>query len=239
MWGMTPPTVTVEPLITNVTTPTITGMVDDANATVKVTVNGDTYQATVYTNTWGVDITNALAEGTYNVQAIATDAAGNVGYDNTTDEVVIEATQPVTPTVTPTVTVTPTTSDATVAFGATTYQVPEQDGNVILSVIRTGNTQSMVTVNYVTANGSATAGADYTATTGTLTFAAGETVTRITVPIVDDTAYEGDETFIVTVTSSDRQTTLDTATVTIVDNDEQEPNPMPTEYTTFIPLVQR
>ncbi len=44
-----------------------------------------------------------------------------------------------------------------------------------------------VTVNYSTANGSATAGSDYTAATGTLTFAAGETTKTIAVPIAGDT----------------------------------------------------
>ena len=52
-----------------------------------------------------------------------------------------------------------------------------------------------VTVDYATANGSATAGADYTATSGTLTFAAGETTKTVNVPILDDSHDEGDETF--------------------------------------------
>ena len=52
-----------------------------------------------------------------------------------------------------------------------------------------------VTVDYATADGTATAGADYTATSGTLTFAAGETAKTVSVPVLDDTLNEGSETF--------------------------------------------
>ena len=51
-----------------------------------------------------------------------------------------------------------------------------------------------VTVDYATADGSATAGSDYTAASGTLSFAAGETVKTVTVPVLDDTIDEGSET---------------------------------------------
>ena len=52
-----------------------------------------------------------------------------------------------------------------------------------------------VTVDYATSDGTATAGADYTATSGTLTFAAGETTKTVNVPILDDAVDEGEETF--------------------------------------------
>ena len=52
-----------------------------------------------------------------------------------------------------------------------------------------------VTVDYATADGTAVAGEDYTATSGTLTFAAGETVKTVNVPVLDDAVDEGEETF--------------------------------------------
>ena len=52
-----------------------------------------------------------------------------------------------------------------------------------------------VTVAYATANATATAGSDYVATSGVLSFPAGVTARTLTVPIVGDTAIEGDETF--------------------------------------------
>jgi hypothetical protein len=54
-----------------------------------------------------------------------------------------------------------------------------------------------VTVKYATANGTATAGSDYTARSGTITFAAGETVKMISVTVNGDKATEANETFFV------------------------------------------
>ena len=51
-----------------------------------------------------------------------------------------------------------------------------------------------VTVDYATADGTATAGSDYTARQGTLTFAAGETAKTVAVPVQDDVVDEGEET---------------------------------------------
>ena len=51
-----------------------------------------------------------------------------------------------------------------------------------------------VTVGYMTDNGTATAGEDYTAAAGMLTFAAGETEKTVTVAVLDDSQDEGSET---------------------------------------------
>ena len=52
-----------------------------------------------------------------------------------------------------------------------------------------------VSVDYATRDGTATAGADYTAASGTLVFAAGETAKTVSVAILDDAVDEGKETF--------------------------------------------
>ena len=70
-----------------------------------------------------------------------------------------------------------------------------------------------VSVGYATANGTATAGADYTATSGTLSFAAGVTSQQISVPILRDTLTEPTETFTVTL-SNPTGATLTTAKAT-------------------------
>ena len=52
-----------------------------------------------------------------------------------------------------------------------------------------------ITVTYATTNGTATAGSDYTAANGTLTFATGETSKSVQVPVTADCATEANETF--------------------------------------------
>jgi hypothetical protein len=54
-----------------------------------------------------------------------------------------------------------------------------------------------VTVNYATANGTALAGSDYQAKSGSVTFAPGETVKTITVVVIGDKTRESNETFFV------------------------------------------
>jgi len=77
-----------------------------------------------------------------------------------------------------------------------------------------------VTVQYGTGGGTATAPADYAATSGTLTFAAGEATKTITVPVVGDTGFEGDETFGVGLANSTNATLpANVATVTIKNDD--------------------
>ncbi|MBX9789207.1 MAG: cellulase family glycosylhydrolase [Pirellulales bacterium] len=84
-----------------------------------------------------------------------------------------------------------------------------------------------VTVNYATANGAATAGSDYTAKSGTLTFAAGETSKTIDVLVTGDTVVETNETFVVNLTSASGATIATAqATGTIVNDDQPPPLPV-------------
>ena len=59
--------------------------------------------------------------------------------------------------------------------------------------------RSAVTVDYATSDGTATAGSDYTASRGTLTFAPGETTKTVPVPVLDDAIDEGEETMRLTL----------------------------------------
>ena len=61
---------------------------------------------------------------------------------------------------------------------------------------------SDVTANWYTSNSSATAGSDYAAASGTLTFAPGETTKTVTVTVYGDTAPETNETFWLSATAS-------------------------------------
>ena len=77
-----------------------------------------------------------------------------------------------------------------------------------------------VTVNYATANGTATQPADYTTTSGTLTFTPGQGTKTISVPVVGDVLDEIDETFVVNLSGPTNATIADTQGVgTITDDD--------------------
>ena len=78
-----------------------------------------------------------------------------------------------------------------------------------------------VTVDWAVDDGTATAGADYTDGSGTLTFAPGHTTKTITVATLQDTVPEGDETFTVTLSDASNAAIGDAeATGTITDDDE-------------------
>ena len=78
----------------------------------------------------------------------------------------------------------------------------EEDSTMAFVVTLDPAASDTVTVDYATSDGSAEAGNDYTATSGTLSFSAGETRKTISVAITDDTDNEGDETFTVTLSNA-------------------------------------
>jgi hypothetical protein len=128
-----------------------------------------------------------------------------------------------TPTPTPTPNPTPTpTSGGQVQFSASSYSVNEDAGLITITVTRTGSTASSASVSYSTADVSAVTGSDYNGTSGTLSFAAGETSKSFTVRILDDTVTESNETFRVALSGPTNVSagSPTTATVTIVDNDK-------------------
>jgi hypothetical protein len=80
---------------------------------------------------------------------------------------------------------------------------------------------NIVTVNFATANGSATAGSDYQAASGTVTFAPGSTSQEISITVIGDATLEPDETFTVNLSgpSSGVTPTTPSATGTILNDD--------------------
>ncbi len=80
-----------------------------------------------------------------------------------------------------------------------------------------------VTVNYATSAGSATAGSDFTATSGTLTFTSGQTSKTVAVPVVGDTGDEIDETFSVALSSPSHAVLGAPSSATATVNDDDGP----------------
>ncbi|HEY9694128.1 MAG TPA: Calx-beta domain-containing protein [Oculatellaceae cyanobacterium] len=85
---------------------------------------------------------------------------------------------------------------------------------------RTGSTDTALTVNY-TVGGTATSGTDYTALSGTISFAVGQSSVNLPLKVINDTLVEGNETTAVTLSANSAYTigSANSATVTIADND--------------------
>jgi len=113
--------------------------------------------------------------------------------------------------------------------------VLETDGKVALRVTRSNALTQSMSVDYTTSDGSASQRSDYTAISGTLTFAPQESSKTITIPLSDDSLVEGDETF--TVTLSNPVNALmgnpTAVVVTIQDDDTATPTVNPVDAAGF------
>ncbi|MFB0921451.1 MAG: S-layer homology domain-containing protein, partial [Oscillospiraceae bacterium] len=96
---------------------------------------------------------------------------------------------------------TPDTDTVNISFENTAYKAAESSGSIAVKIIRSSDTSGETTVDYATGDITAAAGSDYTAASGTLTFAAGETEKTITLNLTDDTDYETDKTFKLTLSN--------------------------------------
>ena len=115
----------------------------------------------------------------------------------------------------------------TIGLSSTTYTVTEDSGAAVVIVQRNPPHGLLpVTVAYQTADGSAQTATDYQGGNGLLTIPAGSSAISLTIPLIDDGVIEGDEHFVLalsTATNAQLQAPV-TATITIVD-DEQGPAP--------------
>jgi len=109
-----------------------------------------------------------------------------------------------------------------VQFSAGNFSVGEAAGTATITATLSAASQWTITANYATSNGTALAGSDYLAATGTLTFTPGVTTTAFTVPIKDDALDEPDETIALALSNPVNATLgpLNLATLTILDDDE-------------------
>ena len=175
----TAPIVTVDSLTTFDTTPALTGTVNDTSASIEVTVDGNNYAATNNGDgTWSLadnTISPALGGGTYEIAVTATDTAGNIGNDSSSDEVTIAIAG---------VTITQTNSSTDVGEGgaADTYMVvldAQPTGDVIVNI--TPNAQTVVNSPSLT-----------------FTDSNWDTAQTVTVTANDDSTIEGDHSGTIT-----------------------------------------
>jgi hypothetical protein len=122
-----------------------------------------------------------------------------------------------------------------VNFSAASFSTPENVGDMVVSLARSGGAFGEVTVEYNTTNAEATAGEDYASASGAVTFLHGETSLSFLINILDDDEFEGDERFGLTLSNPSGGATLgDTfeSTVTIVD-DDSAPLPLDKDFDSY------
>lgn len=122
-------------------------------------------------------------------------------------------------------TATATISDPTcggVSFSVASNAAVTEGTSSVFTVTKSGTASVSCGVSYATANLTATAGSDYTAASGPLTFTSAQTSKTVSVATTDDTTVESAETFKLTLSSPTGGAALGTpssATATINDND--------------------
>jgi subtilisin family serine protease len=138
------------------------------------------------------------------------------------------------------------TPRATVQFSGANYSVSESAPHVDVQITRSGDTTSAASASFATSdsagtqncnvsNGNASARCDYVTLFGTVQFAAGEASKIISIPIVDDSLPEGNETFSLSLNNGFGASlgVQTTATVTILGPNDNVNDPNPLDGTSF------
>ena len=102
-----------------------------------------------------------------------------------------------------------------VRFSAAAFSVVE-GGGVTITTTLSGASPNTVSVDFASSDGSANAGSDYTAVSGTLTFNPGVTTQTFTVNTLADATREGDETFSLTLSNPQGGAVLGSPTAAVV-----------------------
>jgi hypothetical protein len=100
--------------------------------------------------------------------------------------------------------------------------------NLVFTVqLSQADSAKIISVNYASADASATAGSDYAAVSGTLSFPVGSTTQTLAVAVSGDTAYEANETFTLTLSNPVNASLADASAVGTLTNDDVPPSGVP------------
>jgi len=109
-----------------------------------------------------------------------------------------------------------------VDFASATYAAGESDGMAVITLTLSAASSLSITADYTTSDGTATAGEDYVAVSGTLDFPPLALTRTFTVPIIPDLSNEPDETVVLSLTGATNAavgTANNPATLTILDDE--------------------
>ncbi|WP_276356640.1 FG-GAP-like repeat-containing protein [Cohnella caldifontis] len=113
-------------------------------------------------------------------------------------------------------------------FQSDAYRANKSSGSATVTVVRSGGSLGTDSVQFATADGTAVAGTDYTATSGTLTFGNGETSKTFEIPFSKTSATKGDKTVNIKLTNATGAEigSPSSAVLTIVDDTPASPAPV-------------
>ena len=170
---------------------------------VSVAGSGDTYTVTVTgMSSHGLVVASIPA-------GVVSDAAGNLNPASTSTDNTIAY-----------------LGHGILAFSSATYDTNEEAGAVRITVSRSIGNEGAVSIDVGTSSGTAHAGADYTTSSGTLSWADGEIGDKtLDIPILQDALNEGKELFALTLSNpvGSPGLGLADATVAIASSDGQGP----------------
>jgi hypothetical protein len=110
-----------------------------------------------------------------------------------------------------TVTGTPSTTVSTISITAASTN---EGTSLAFTITRVGNTTQAVSASWATSNGAAIAGTNYSASSGTVSFAVGVTTATVSVPTSADGAITPNLTLTVTLSAPSNGAALGTASAT-------------------------
>ena len=192
--------------------------VNFATADGTATAAGNDYTATSGTATFNANTTSTT---------IAVAIVGDAGFEPN-ETLVVNLTSPV---------------NATIADAQATVTITNDDGQPSLSIADASVTEGAaattstaafvvslsqpsaqtITVSFATANGTATAGSDFTTASGILTFAPNETQKTVNVTVIGDALNELNETFVVNLSAPTNATLADNQATGTIGNDDPLP----------------
>jgi hypothetical protein len=185
------------------------------------TTNGTAVAGTDYTKTAGVlawadgdSAAKSFSVPISNATPFSGDKTFQVGLSNATSGAMIGNSDT-------TVTIVGSSSSAvgTLQLSAANYSAAQSSGSLKITVNRTGGSNGAASVAYSTKNGTAVAGTDFTAASGTLKWTDGDTAAKtFSVAISNTTPFSGSRTFSVSLSSPSAGATVSspsTATVAI------------------------
>ena len=197
-------------------TVTRSGSTSDAASVAYATSDGSAVAGTDYTAASGT-LNWAAGDGASKTIAVAISTAVPFSGSRTINVALSGPTGGATLAAPSSATVTINGSASTLQFSASSATVAQAAGTVSVTVTRSGSTSAAASVAYATSDGSAVAGTDYTAASGTLNWAAGDGTSKtIAVAISTATLFSGTRTFTIDLSNPDADSTIgSTAAITV------------------------